>query len=175
MEKSATVKQQVRIFKEALLTTDFKPSFQQADRDKMAYMNSCWKLSTVVMWLRFTESVSLYSSKTLIARVTKRHRQEEIAVARSSKQLRSDDSVSKTGAQFNFKMHCLFCINVIPCVLPSEYSRKIPHARRIPAYSVCTDVNQHGEEYTKVLLAKCSERNDKCEEVVRCRIVISWC
>lgn len=114
---------------------------------------------------------SLYSSKTLIERVTKRHIQEERAEARSSKQLRSDASVAETGEHFNFKKHCLFCVDVAPCVLPSEYSRKIPYVRRIPAYPVCTEVNQQGEEYTKVLLAKCSERNDMLGEVVRSRII----
>lgn len=63
--------------------------------------------------------VSLYLSKTLIERVKKRHVKEEIAEARSSKQLRSDDSVAESGEHFYFKTHCLFCIDVTPCVLPS--------------------------------------------------------
>ena len=117
------------------------------------------------------ECVSLYSSKTLNKRITKRHLKEELVAARSSKQLRSDDSVAETGKHFNFKTYCLYCSDVTPCVLPSEYSRKIPYACRIPAYPVCTDVNQHGEKYTKVILAKCSERNDKLGEVVRSRII----
>lgn len=74
--------------------------------------------------------ISLYSSKTLIESVKKRHVNEEIAEARSSKQLRSDDSVAETGEHFDFKTHCLFCIDVTPCVPPSEYPTKIPYARR---------------------------------------------
>ena len=115
------------------------------------------------------ECVSLYSSKTLIKRITKRHLKEELVAARSSKQLRSDDSVSETGEHFTFRVHCLFCIDITLCLLPSEYSEKVPYARRIPAYPVCSDVNKQGEAYTKVILAKGSEQNDRVGEVVRSR------
>lgn len=62
----------------------------------------------------------------LIQRVRKSHVKETIAEAGNSNQVRSHDSAANTGGQFDFKIHCLFCIDITPCVLPSEYPKKKP-------------------------------------------------
>lgn len=113
---------------------------------------------------------SLYTSNSLVVRVEKRRREKELNEARHAKQLRSDAPVDDSGMKFDFKIHCLFCITPTICTLPCEYDAKVPHSRRKPASLVRTDVDKHGREFTKVICAKCCERNDRLGHVVKTRI-----
>ena len=68
---------------------------------------------------------SLYTSKSIVDRLKKRCRKEDLNEARCAKQLRSDAPVDDSGIKFDFKKHCLFCINPTICMLPCEYDAKV--------------------------------------------------
>lgn len=113
---------------------------------------------------------SLYTSKSLVERIEKRRRDEDLSEARHAKQLRSDAPVDDTGVKFDFTKHCLFCVNPTTCTLPCEYDDKVPRSRHKPASLVRTDVDKHGREFTKVICAKGCERGDRLGHVVKTRI-----
>ena len=81
--------------------------------------------------------ISFYASNTLITRIEKRRNSEDLSQTRSEKQLRSDAPKDICGENFDFKKHCLFCIDVTPCKVASEYPQKYPKI----SYKPCTSCN----------------------------------
>ena len=113
---------------------------------------------------------SLYTSKSLVERVEKGRSDDTLSEARHAKLLRSDDPVDDSGMNFDFKTHCLFCMNPSPCKLPCEYDAKVPLSRRKSACLVRSDVDKNGRAVTNVIIAKCCERNDSLGHVVKARV-----
>lgn len=111
--------------------------------------------------------VSKYVSPAALASLGK-HAQDEKAPENDSKRLRS----SECAGFFDFRKHCLFCIDITPCILPHEYDTKVPHRYRKPASLVTTDKMGDGKtSYTSHLLTICNKRGDELGNIVRARIL----
>lgn len=73
--------------------------------------------------------------------------------------------------RFDFRKHCLFCLDVNPCLLMSEYDPKTPEVRRKRAFLIRSDVKADGQEYKQYILDICQKRNDTLGDTVRERVL----
>ena len=84
--------------------------------------------------------------------------------------MRSDAPADGCGDKFDFRKNCLYCLTPRSCILPCEYDANIPISRRKSAYLVRTDFDKYGRQFTDVIKAKCSERNDRLAHTVKVRV-----
>ena len=109
----------------------------------------------------YTNCVSTYvSPQNLYHLSQKRTPQGESKLL--SKWLRSE----ALGKTFDFKKHCLFCLEITECKLDSEYDAKTSAQYRIPASVVATTEMCDGKAYIETLMKKCRNRNDDLGHVV---------
>ena len=71
---------------------------------------------------------------------------------------------SVVGGVFDFREHCLFCIDVTPCSPEGEDSR-VPSRYRQSVSLVRTDKLADGQDFKNKLLNVCDERNDQLADV----------
>ena len=83
------------------------------------------------------------------------------------KRLRSE----MKGKRFDFKKHCMFCLDVTECKLDSEYDAKTPAQYRVPSSMVVTTDTCDGQVYIDTLIQKCIERNDDLGRAVHDRLL----
>ena len=109
--------------------------------------------------------ISRYVSPANLSSVKKRQSEQASTSQGEKKRLRSSE-----GAVFDFKEHCLFCLDVTPCSLEGEDS-KVPSRYRQSVSLVQTDKLADGRDFRNKLLDVCNERNDTLACVVRKRII----
>ena len=109
--------------------------------------------------------ISRYVSPSSLASIKKREHPHTSDSKCETKRLRS----SEGGVVFNFKEHCLFCLEVTPCSAELEKKRPLKYRRIISM--VATDKMGDGQDYKQKLLDICSQRNDDLGRVVKNRII----
>ena len=121
--------------------------------------------------------ISTYTSKTHINREKKRKSEEN--ETSMNEEIRKK---SRKDTQFDFRKHCLFCPEIKEFMLPSEYDKKVPLHRRIPAYVVRSviklsqDANgnmlkKQGKKYKEYILEICDMRDDSLGRTVKARVL----
>jgi hypothetical protein len=109
--------------------------------------------------------ISRYVSPSNLASVQKREHPHTSVSDFETKRLRSCEA----GVVFNFKEHCLFCLDVTPC--SEELERKRPSKYRRTISLVATDKLANGQDYKQKLLGGCAQRDDDLGRVVKDRIL----